>query len=49
MVEVHLERNEQEHARQLVEGVRADAELSHRLTVQVDVALQQAKLARCAR
>ena len=49
MVEVHLERNEQEIARQLLDGVAADAELSHRLTVQADVALQHAKLARCAR
>ena len=43
---MHLERDEQEKARQLVEVIHADAELSHRLTVQVDVALQQAKLAR---
>jgi ATP/maltotriose-dependent transcriptional regulator MalT len=47
LVEVHLERDEQEHARQFVEIIRADAEVGHRLTVQVDVALQQAKLARC--
>ena len=46
MAEVHLERNEQEIARELLEGVGADAERSHRLTVQADVALQQAKLAR---
>ena len=30
----------------MIEGIRADAELGNRLTVQVDVALQQAKLAR---
>jgi LuxR family maltose regulon positive regulatory protein len=43
---MHLERQEHEHACRLVEGIRADAELSNRLTVQVDVALQQAKIAR---
>jgi LuxR family maltose regulon positive regulatory protein len=47
MVEVHLERDEQEIARALVEDIRADAEQSHRLTVQAEVSLQQAKLARC--
>ena len=46
MVEVQLERHEHENAHRLIEGIRADAELGNRLTVQVDVALQQAKLAR---
>ena len=46
MVEVHAEHHEYENARKLAEAIRADADFINRLTVQVDVALQQAKLAR---
>jgi ATP/maltotriose-dependent transcriptional regulator MalT len=46
MVAVCVERNELENARQLVEGISADVALTNRLTVQVDLTLQQAKLAR---
>lgn len=48
VVGVHLERNELQDALELIDGIRADAEAGQRLTVQVDVSLQQAKLARCA-
>ena len=47
MVEVHIERDEQEIARRLVEDIAVNAGRSPRLTVQADVALQHAKLARC--
>ena len=47
MVEVHLERGEQEMARRLVEDIAVDAERGQRVTVQADVALQHAKVARC--
>jgi LuxR family maltose regulon positive regulatory protein len=46
MVEVCLERNEQESARDLVEEIRAAAAESHRVTVETEVLLQRARLDR---
>lgn len=47
MLELLVERNEQETARDMVAAIRADAELSHQATVLSDVILQEARLARC--
>jgi LuxR family transcriptional regulator, maltose regulon positive regulatory protein len=46
MLVLHIERNELENARELVVGIRAAAELGRRVTVQSEVLLQHAKLAR---